>query len=206
MFDKLSDHLNLLMTEAQLSADELARRIGLPASTIKKIRNRYNPNPTLSTLLPLAQYFSVSLDELVGIVPLRHSTDKNTLHHLPLISWQQAASVSEDYTPVKMVSSEHRYSQHAFALNVEEPGWDNLPLGTLLFIEPQLTPVHRDFVIVVKQGQPAASLKQWVVDDGNTYLKPLMMGYPISAMTAEYQLIGVVKEYKKQLKDDLNII
>lgn len=207
MFDKLSDHLNLLMTEAQLSADELARRTGLPASTIKKIRNRYNPNPTLSTLLPLAQYFSVSLDELVGTMPLRPSAKEKeeTLHRLPLITWQQATMWSSENTSGTFVISEHLYSKQAFALAVIESGWENLPIGTLLLIEPQIEPVHRDFVIVIKRGQPLATLKQWVVDDGNRYLKPLIAGYPITAVTIDHQLLGVVREYKKQLKFDYDM-
>ena len=45
MFEKLSDNLNLLMEGASISADELGRSTGIPSSTIKKIRNRYNRTP-----------------------------------------------------------------------------------------------------------------------------------------------------------------
>ena len=37
MSDKLSINLDLLMSEARLNAEELSRRIGIPATTIKKI-------------------------------------------------------------------------------------------------------------------------------------------------------------------------
>src|SRR5688572_30667176 len=98
MFEKLSDNLNLLMAEVHISADELSRRTGIPASTIKKIRNRYNPNPTLATLIPLAQFFSVTLGQLVGDEPLPENRLQG-LHqnnvimsqtNLPIISWQEA--------------------------------------------------------------------------------------------------------------------
>ena len=70
MFEKLCENLNFLMTKNVLNASELARSTGLPASTIKKIRNHDNPNPTLATLRPLAQYFSISLSQLIGDEPL----------------------------------------------------------------------------------------------------------------------------------------
>src|SRR3990167_1373890 len=97
MSKKLSKNLNLLMAENRLNAEELSRRIGLPASTIKKIRNNDDANPTLSTLAPLAKYFSLSISQLVGEEPFSTSRIKGSYHidpallnHVPLISWQDA--------------------------------------------------------------------------------------------------------------------
>src|SRR5436190_10910802 len=70
MFDKLGQNLDFLMNNAHLNANELARRTGIPASSIKKIRTNNSPNPTLTTLLPLSNYFSLTLSELIGEIPL----------------------------------------------------------------------------------------------------------------------------------------
>jgi SOS-response transcriptional repressor LexA len=208
MFEKLSDNLNLLMAEVRISADELGRRTGLTSGTIKKIRNRYNPNPTLTTLLPLAKYFAVTLDQLVGNEPLPEERTKGTyqvnletLRHIPLLSWDEATTwPSTNKQLHSTITTEHNYSETAFALIVEEDGWENLAKGTALLIDPILKADHRDFVIVLKKGQQTPTLKQAFYDEGQLYLKPVIQGYSIIKFTQEHRLLGVVVEYKKHLK------
>ena len=208
MFDKLCDNLNLLMSEARLNAEELSRRIGLPASTIKKIRNRESTNPTLATLIPLAQYFSLSVSQLIGDEPFPQSRMKgvyqaNTeaLCYFPLLTWEEAILWPKTkIKPREMISTEHRYSKDAYALIVQEENWDNLMKGTCLLIDPSLQSEHRDYVIVYKKGQKSPSLKQVLHDEGNIYLKPVVSGYNLVVFNSEYEILGVVVEYKKHLK------
>lgn len=207
-FDKLSENLNLLMTETDISADELGRRTGLPASTIKKIRNYNNPNPTLTSLLPLAKHFAITLSQLVGDEPLPKAHAKKTarapkelLHHIPILSWREAitwpATKKQKHT---MISSEHAYHENAYALMVEEDNWENFTEGTALLIHPELKPEHKDFVIVFKQGQNIPTLKQVLFDEDHMYLKAVIQGYNVTAFTAEHVVVGVVVEYKKRLR------
>ncbi|EKD72821.1 MAG: Peptidase, family S24 [uncultured bacterium] len=207
-FDKLCDNLNLLMAEAHISADELSRRIGIPASTIKKIRNRYNPNPTLTTLIPLANYFTVSLNQLVGLEPLPDSRRKGqykqpieSIRNIPVISWHEAISwPNSKGKSHPTINTSYEYSKNAYALIVEEEDWENLSQGTALIIDPSIKPEHRDFAIAYKTGQPIPSLKQLLYDEGQAYLKPVVHGYNITSLSADHSLLGVVVEYKKQLK------
>ena len=205
MFEKLCDNLNLLMAKMRINANELARRTGLPASTIKKIRNRDNPNPTLTTLLPLAQFFSVSLSQLIGedslstfALPHEHI---RSLHCVPLLSWEESltwpSTISQARTTIR---TEHAYSVSAYALLVEEDDWSILMKGTALVIDPTVTPDHRDFIIVHKQGQKIPSLKQALYDEGQLYLKPIHQGYNLTILTSEHKIFGVVMEYRNQIK------
>ena len=190
MFEKLSDNLNLLMNETQLSADELGRRTGLPASTIKKIRNRYSPNPTLTTLLPLAKFFSVTLGQLVGDEPLtRESSSISPVYTTPSISWLETLSWPKN---------------QSYMLTVEENDWEDLSRGTLLLIDPALNPEHRDLVVVHKTGQPTPGLKQILFDEEQAYLKPLIKGYSISPLTGEHTILGVLVEHKKILRQPID--
>ncbi len=196
------------MAEIRISADELARRTGLPASTIKKIRNRYNPNPTLATLLPLAQFFSVTLGQLAGDEPLSESRIKGiykenvkTLRHIPVLSWSEVIEWPNlDSKSQTTITTEHEYSKNAYALLVEEDDWENLAKGTALIIDPALEAEHRDFVINHKDGHLLPSLKQILYDEGQIYLKPVVQGYKITAFTSEHRILGVVTEYKKYLR------
>ncbi len=208
MFEKLSDNLNLLMTETHISADELGRRTGLPASTIKKIRNHYNPNPTLTTLLPLAEFFAVTLDQLIGNEPLpatrikgQYQKNLNKMHSIPVLTWEETI----DWPTTKnaahsTIATEHTYSKNAYALIVEEDDWENLTKGTALIADPALTPEHRDFIIVHKTGQKIPSLKQALFDEEKIYLKSVIQGYNIAPLTTEHTILGIVVEFRKNLR------
>lgn len=212
MFEKLCENLNNLMQEAHISAEELARRIGLPASSIKKIRNRDNLNPTLSTLSPIAKYFCLSISQLIGDEPLPKSRKKGSyqissekLTHIPLISWQDAIVWPTTNSKIyPTVTSEHLYSKDAYALLIEEEGLENLPKGTILLIDPIIKPQHRDFVIVYRNDQNMPSLKQVLFDEDHVYLKSVILGYNIVPFTSEHVFLGVIMEYKKHLRKNLS--
>jgi SOS-response transcriptional repressor LexA len=211
MFEKLSDNLNLLMAAMHISADELARRTGLPASTIKKIRNRYNPNPTLATLVPLAQFFSVTLGQLAGAEPLPDARVKEInkenvkiLRHVPLLSWSEAIVwPNTDSKSRALIYTEHEYSKNAYALIVEEIDWENLTRGTALIVDPAMKAEHRDYVVIYVVGHSQPSLKQILYDEGEIYLKPVVQGYNISALSSKHKILGVVAEYRKHLKNNV---
>lgn len=210
MSEKLGKNLNLLMAEARLNAEELSRRIGLPPSTIKKVRNG-DSNPTLSTLTPIAEYFDLSISQLIGDEAIPNSRIKGsykinplTLTQVPLISWKDAISwPNKLIEPQSFLSTEHSYSKNAYSLMVEEDGWENLTKDTALLIDPTLELQHRDFVIVYKNGQNIPTLKQALFDEGNIYLKPVQQAYNIAIFTTEHKILGVVVEYKKHLRKNL---
>lgn len=208
MSAKLSRNLDLLMTEARLNAEELSRRINLPASTIKKIRNNADANPTLSTLLPLADYFSLTISQLVGDETFPRSRMKGSYRinpdreqRIPLISWQDALIwPNMNKQPKFTIKSEHKYSKNAYALRVEEEDWENLAKDTILLIDPALKVEHRDFIIVSK-NKKLPTLKQVLFDEGEMYLKPITQGYNIVFFTPGHKILGIVVEYKKHLKN-----
>ena len=208
MFEKLSDNLNLLMAEVHISADELARRTGIPASTIKKIRNRYSPNPTLTTLIPLAHFFSLTLGQLVGDEPLPNDRIKGTyqinessLKQIPIITWQETLSWPNTTSQHNFVSTEYEYNNNAYALMIEEEGWENLAKGTVLLVDPTLKIEHRDYAIVHKEGQTSPALKQILYDEDNIFLKSVLNTSNIIPFSSVHKVLGVVVEYKKYLKN-----
>ncbi len=208
MLIQLRQNLNQLMTEHKINANELARRTGLPASTIKKIRNSDNPNPTVATLLPLSHYFSVTLSQLIGdkATQAKETTMINTYKQIPILSWEKAIHwYDQNRKNYTTVTTEQHYSANAYALIVEESGWTDLAPGTTLFIDPEVRPIHRDFVIVYKEGQVTPTLKQIVFDEESPYLKPIVSGYKTMMLTPDHKFLGVVMEYRKQTRTVDNI-
>lgn len=205
MFKKLSDNLNMLMAKARLNSNELAKLTGLPATTIKRIRNNDQSNPTLATLIPIANYFAISLSQLVGdgLLDLENKNyDLPGLQQIPLLTWRECTHYQKlDYEKHhKKIYTERKISKKGFALVIEDQDLDFFPKNSLVIVEPEKTPEPGDHVIVSKIEQGMASIKKYIVEIDQIYLKSLIAGLGISLLTAEYQILGVVIQCKLELK------
>lgn len=52
--------------KAKLSQDQLSKKADIPFSTLVKIEAGYTPNPSMMTLVKIADAFDISLDGLLG--------------------------------------------------------------------------------------------------------------------------------------------
>ncbi len=55
-----------LRGKAKISQDKLSKKADIPFSTLVKIEAGYTPNPSMETLVKIADAFDVGLDELLG--------------------------------------------------------------------------------------------------------------------------------------------
>lgn len=62
----LSEVVDKEMKKRRISSLKLEKEISIPNQTISDIRTGRNINPTLKTLMGLADYFEITLDELIG--------------------------------------------------------------------------------------------------------------------------------------------
>lgn len=62
----LLENLDRLMKQKKLNRRQLAKEVGIPASTISSWYNRGYENVTLKVLSKIAAYFSISIEELVN--------------------------------------------------------------------------------------------------------------------------------------------
>ena len=62
----LSKSIKELRGKNKLSQDQLSKKANLPFSTLAKIESGYTPNPSMETLIKIADAFNVGIDELLG--------------------------------------------------------------------------------------------------------------------------------------------
>ena len=62
----ISKNVKKLRGKTRLSQDQMARKANMPLSTYLKVENGVTPNPSIQTLLNIAEALEISLDELVG--------------------------------------------------------------------------------------------------------------------------------------------
>ena len=62
----LAKRVKELRNKFRITQDKLARKADIPFSTLAKIESGYTPNPSMETLIKIADAFGVGLDELIG--------------------------------------------------------------------------------------------------------------------------------------------
>jgi SOS-response transcriptional repressor LexA len=184
---QVSSILKQLMKAEHVDAAELAEHTGIPQTTINRIRSNPKSNPTLSSLIPIASYFSVTVSQLVGDEPLpphrllgEQGAKKRSWSSIPLITWDQTTEWQKHSEDLKKdantqwVYTDVTASDKCFAVSMR--GDSMVPRfqeGTLLVLEPSLTPHNRDFVLVLLKGQKEPIFRQIFIDGAESYLKAL---------------------------------
>lgn len=62
----LGKRIKEFRSKLKISQDRLAKKADIPFSTLVKIEAGYTPNPSMETLIKIADAFETSIDELVG--------------------------------------------------------------------------------------------------------------------------------------------
>ena len=201
--NRLSNILNQLMAAHQLDGVQLSKKIGIPTTTINRLR-KGDPdnNPTLLTLLPVANFFSITVSQLIGEEALPDKLpSRNKFLRLPILSWEEAIVWPEsDSAPRQTILTENDYSNKSFALVIEEDNLEKFLKGTVLLFDPVISPISEDFVLSYKKGNKIPSFKQIIIDDEQIFLKSLILSSSLTSFTDEYKILGVLIEYKRFFK------
>lgn len=204
MKNQLSANLIALMNKHHIGGIQLARAVNIPLSTIKNIRKGVNVNPTIETLIPLARYFNVSLDDIIGSNLLvekaaikKSGYSQNTPQSLPIISWDAAIDWPHSGSIDSQVFTEKLCGENAFALYSEQKASEIFAGPGIFLIDPQRTAKHFDYVLVHKLGLARASIKQILCDEESCYLKSLVVASKLEPLDKNYRLLGVIIEYRQ---------
>lgn len=204
---RLRDNLLSLMKQHNTNMTNIYKHTGVPITTIQRICKDPNANPTLASLIPIAEYFSITLAQLIGEeeLPSNTSTQSAPQHwtSVPIISWQQAAHWPDSKRSngqQRCINTEMRVGNNAFALEILDDHHENFHTGSILIIEDNMTPNNRDYVIAHKKNSNHVSLKQILLHEGDIYLKPTNPEFKTTLMTESYRIIGVVIQVRMNLK------
>lgn len=62
--------LRKLLTKANITYSKLAKILKIPNATLYQLLNDANVSPRIETLRPIAKYFNITIDQLIGDSPL----------------------------------------------------------------------------------------------------------------------------------------
>lgn len=215
---KLNTILKMLLKEHQLSESELARRTNVGQPVIHRMASGETDNPKVATLIPIARYFSLTINQLMGVDPLPKDRMPGTYNpqihawsKVPLLTWEQLAewpSITKKSPQDIRISTDAEVSEKAYAIAVKDSTMlPRFPEGTLLIIDPELQPEDKDFVIAVLKGQKQPTFKQILIDGDDVYLKPMNPDFNTVLLDKEPKFLGVMvqarMDFKKQSGDKI---
>ncbi len=211
MKNQLSANLVALMDYHRIGGVQLARAINIPLSTIKNIRKGANVNPTIETLIPLARYFNVALEEIISsnlsVEKIAMKKNKTSPQAVPVLSLEEAVNWPQSGSRDLHIFTEKVCSERAFAVHSEQNSSESFAAPGIFLVDTMLDPTHFDYVLVHKLGLARASVKQIICDEDSHYLKSLVIASKLELLDKNYRLLGVMIEYRqffKSLDDEKN--
>lgn len=152
--------------------------------------------------------YGTSVKEKMGYLAAKETVKKGEIHTLqkriPLLTWEQ---VAEWIDVTKLACDEikeyvpHFYTDqlHWYALRVKGDAM-TAPLGNsksfhagdMIIIDPTKKAMHGNNVIALLPRSKEVTFKEYVIDGGVHYLKPLNPQYPIVQISESTHICGVV--------------
>ncbi|OGT33641.1 MAG: hypothetical protein A3C44_00680 [Gammaproteobacteria bacterium RIFCSPHIGHO2_02_FULL_39_13] len=206
----ISGALNTLLSHSGMSEAELGRVIGVPRATINRITSGRTPDPRASTLKAIAEYFNVTVDQLLGNQPLFNGAESATLVStsapIPIIHWGDAThwenSIAKQSTQnTEWISADPHLNTGKFALKVQgDSMWPQFQENTVLIVDPNKEQKNRDFVIVHLKKNNEILFRQLLLDDKYKFIKAINDIFPVIQLQNGDKIIGVVIQTRNNLK------
>lgn len=199
----IKEILNYLLTTHGMSEAELGRKINVPRPTINRLVSGRTPDPRASTLKAIADYFEVSIDQLLGKQPLLINNCQNlfktTNIELPIIDWTKATKWE---VQIQNLNHENHFDwvmidpsieTGLFALKVQgESMWPQFAENTVLIIDPKKQAKNKDFVIVYIKQSDEIFFRQLIIEGKYKFLKAINVIFPTISIGSDDIIIGVV--------------
>lgn len=194
----IADNLKKLLALANISEHELSRRTNIKQPIINRLLSGKNTNPKLLTLKPLADYFMLSVSQLIGEDEIgaiwNGFTSKN--HK----GWSEITILNPDkiqmhagQTPPKTVTVECSVTTNAFAFYLIDQSMEPiLPQKSMIVIEPDLLPADGDYVLL-NSDESSFVLRCFLLRSGIMYVNPVNSKFgSITKLSPDEKIIGTV--------------
>jgi transcriptional regulator with XRE-family HTH domain len=205
--DKLKENIeHLMQLHGIKSVMELARRTQTPQPTLHHILSGATRSPRRKSLIMLAEFFGVNVDQLIGNEPLPHVLPDHILAHLniqvlPIIEWHQAK-----HWPMPMVREQDNINkividatqgQNAFAIELHKT--IRAPLfvkHALVVFDPDKQPDIEQYVLVYLAKQDAIEVCQLMHKSSTYQVKIVRTEQTIELEPYQDRLLATVTEVR----------
>jgi SOS-response transcriptional repressor LexA/DNA-binding Xre family transcriptional regulator len=228
MVSKLSEVIKKLLLNAGISEAELARRTTMPTATLNKLKTGTIDDPRLSTLQTIANYFDITIDQLIGKQPILNNivNEKNKIVKVPILQQHDLiryvnhslnnnlssnspdipdiAQQNNEYNEYIMVDIDCDEATYAikdklFAIQVlGESMYPRFEDNSLIICSTLKKAQNRDFVISYIKSSNTFVFRQIFLDVQMMILKAINPDFSVIQMSQDDYIMGVVIQVIKK--------
>jgi SOS-response transcriptional repressor LexA len=177
----LSSTLKKLLFDRNLKPVDLARELNMPPPTIHRLITGKSTRPYQSSLKPIADFFSITIEELLGEKSLASITQttknqiiESNLRTIPILKWDKSLESAYIDPANKRIIVSNDINEKAFGLIMADFSMEPLfQLGSILIFDPQLIPHDRSYILAKLTDTNSYLFRQLLIDADHQYLKPL---------------------------------
>lgn len=205
----LMDRMKQLLAHTDLTANGLATLLNLPTPTIHRLVTGEVQDPRISTLILIADYFGVSIDQLSGRQPLDaqfySKGDAKSIKpafSIPLLTMHEAHTLLKHSKESTQWFYWHSNSNHqdnnesVFAIAIKNNLYEPLFYhDSIIILDPKINPENGDYVLVNFDGDHLPVLKRYISEGKNKYLFTVNSDVKTARFDSKVSvIIGVVIE------------
>jgi SOS-response transcriptional repressor LexA len=183
-----------LMKKNNIGISQLARDVNIPQPTLYRLLKGKTSDIRLSTLIEIADFFSVSVADLAksnseNSIEVKNITASKVI---PILSWKEVGKCwlnnnnKNDYFYPSV-----KCSENAFALKSKTAFEKTFSKDTIFVIDPHVDAVDGDFVIVSYKNATEATIRK-LIHDGPIAELIKIDGSTSELITEEIKIIGPV--------------
>lgn len=177
------------MSEADLCRGLKGRGINLPQTTINRLLTGQTTDPRVSTLVGLAQFFEISLEQVLGqeMLVLNSKTKTHKSSTIPVVSWEHIGQYCQETLDNKdsltaWIKTEKSLNSGSFALKTPVACYPIFGEGSVLVFN-RLTGTDKvlDGQVALVETEPGQFCLRKVLREGSDYfLKRLFSPFDIA--------------------------
>ncbi len=208
----IKENLLFLTKKYNLSEAELSRQAGLPQATINRLLKGATDDPRASTLKSIAEFFSITVDQLLSHNLMKVSSFDTT--RLPIYSLEQSKTILKRYNHERdelghilekregtYLEVEPSISSNCLAFEVNgDSMWPQFIEGIFIVVDTKLEAKHRDFVVYLLGDSQQLTLRQYIKEGQDQILKPINYGYKLHQISKKDKFIGTVIQAKNDFR------
>lgn len=203
----LAQNLGILLKEHGINESELSRRTNIQQPVLNRIRNGETLSPNLEILMTLANYFTISIDQLIGYAHLPentagcHTNSHFGWNEVPVLSWKDCGTYSANPKDCKAIDyiciDIDLKGRNIFALVVDNNrSMPSFKQGSYLIFEIDSTIKDGDYFLMQTDKKSAPALREAMFDGDNLYAANINRSIEEYQQIEPSQVLAVLIQYR----------
>mgnify|MGYP003114114445 CR=1 FL=1 len=191
--------------EKNLTQRALGALVGVSATSITYWENA-EVEPKNKHLSALSRALDCAPDYILHGATFGGEVSIAPIHsRIPLIRWNEVNNFYQGefmkldeetvdwlYCPVQCGERTFATTVNGDSMTSPYPGNKSYPAGIIIFIDPDAPVVSGSRVMAKIEDSDQATFKEYIIDGGKTFLKPINPQYQIESINSDTKIIGVV--------------